>query len=311
MPLVKAQVEQSEQEASTEDVAAILFKDDGTLTLEGEIIADFLEDVDLDDVFDDPEVRKAGLVRASKVWAKFDEEAEEWEEVEKGTEGAEELPFESIDPEDMAELIDLDDLQAMFEYYVENEMPSETLEDKARLAAARQIVGLDEWKKKGFKAAYAAAGEGPAKTAMHSKLNRMLGAMIFKKAIKKANKPGTGYDAGDYKKSAGWSQGTKAGLKAYNKATGRMAGKIKAAKRKEKAAAKVTAKQAAKGKRFKKKAATKKGAAAKLSSKKAKKGKAISASATGAVGTLSEGAALSGKMLDKMHQSSLVEAEKK
>ena len=290
MPLVKVDHPVDEQDV---DINKVLVKDDGSLTLEGEIIADFLDEVDFDSIFDDAEVREAGLVTTSK--AKVVEQYGRFFEADDGDEKAIEATVESIDPEDMAEIIDLDDLAMMFEYHVENEMPSETLEDKARRAAAMAMLDLDEARpKRTFKLKYGKPGYTRAK------VNQMLGAMIFKGAIDRAA-PGSGYDGGDYKKHpGGYGQGTGAGVKKWSKYTGRATGKIKGAVA---LAAKKAGKKATK---IGKAAAPKKGAAAKLKGKKAKKGKKISASEQGTrAPQVNEGAGLAGKMIGKMHESSL------
>lgn len=291
MPLVK--VEQPVEEKD-DDVSKLIFKDDGSLTLEGEILAIFLESVDFNTVYDDPEVREAGLVTSKKL--KVVEQDGIFIEAEDGDKKAIEVNVESIAPEDMAELVDIDDLVMMFEYYVENEMPSETLEDKARLAAASAMLDLGEArKKKDFKRYYGNTAKGYSRKAV----NRMLGAMIFKGAIDRAEKPGSGYDGGDYKKHpGGYGQGTAAGIKSWMKVSGRATGKVKA---KYVAASK----KAGMSMKAKKAAAAKKGAAAKLKGKKSKKGAAISASAEQTPAKLTEGANLASKMIGKMHESSL------
>jgi len=290
MPLVKVDQPVDEQDV---DINKLIFKDDGTLTLEGEILAAFLEDVDFDPIFDDPEVREAALVTSEK--KKAVEKDGEFTEAEDGDEKAVEVTVEAIDPEDMAEIVDIEDLAMMFQYHVENEMPSETLEDKARLAAARDMLDLDEARpKKTFKKYYGNKAKGYSR----AKVNQMLGAMIFKGAIQRAA-PGAGYDGGDYKKQpGGYGQGTASGVKKWKKYTGRATGKIKA-----KVAA--AAKKAGMSVKAKKAAAAKKGAAAKLKGKKAKKGKKLSAGEQTRPAKLTEGAALSSKMLGKMHESSL------
>jgi hypothetical protein len=295
MPLVKVDNPVDEQDV---DINSILVKEDGSLTLEGEIISDFLNEVNFDPIFDDSEVREAGLVAVSG--AKVVEQHGEFFEAEDDDENAIEATVEAIDPEDMAELVDLDDLAMMFEYYVENEMPSETLEDKARLATAKAMLDLDEARpKRTFKKKYGKPGYTRAK------VNQMLGAMLFKGAINRAA-PGSGYDGGDYKKNPpGYGQGTAAGVKKWAKYTGRATGKVKAS---IKAAAKKAGKKATK---VGKAAAPKKGAAAKLKGKKAKKGKKISASEQQKPAKLTEGANLASKMIGKMHESSLAPVEKK
>jgi len=296
------------------DVAALLFKDAETLTIEGEVIESFLSDCDFSDVFEDAEVKESGLAKSAQTWGKADESGDV-EEVDKGIEGASEYAVDTIEGVDLAEVVDLDDLAAMFSFYVENEMPGDTLEEKARLAVARELAGLDEagpFKKGAFRKMHAQGGA--------SQVNRMLGAMIAKGAIKraKASGPGTprkdgpgftnqggvkgaGYKGGDYQKAPpGYGGGTAPRIAIWQRY--KKGKKTKLVAVSKKASVKKGAKIAAK---FAKKVSAKKGAASKLAV--GKKKATISASASPSdKPVLSEGAVLSSKMLGVMESSTLV-----
>lgn len=310
MPITMEKPEEGSDQAV--EVESLLFKEDGSLTLEGEICGTFLNDVDFTAIFDDPEVREAELVTSEEKW--FVVKDGELAEAKEGDEGAELYTIESIDPKVLAQVIDDEDLQAMFEYFVTNEMPNETLEDKARLAAAMQLLDIEEddvdeakgpFKKGSFKKMRKRGQKGV------DKVTRMLLAMIHKESIRRVSK-GKGYAKGDYKKHpAGYAKGTPAGIKKWQKYKGKFKAKIaKAAKKAKMGGAKMGAV---------KKAGAKKGAAKKLAKKGAGKGKrAVSASEEPRTPVqLTEqqhGAKLAGGMLESMHRSSLppvVKPEKK
>ena len=281
--------------AVPEDVQALLFKDDGeTLTLEGEIIRDFLDGVDFDPIFDDPEVRESGLVKGAEAFCI--EKDGELEPAKEGDEGAEPCPVETIEPDALIQIVDVEDILAMFEWHVENELPSEGREDKARLAAARQLLGLDVDEAKGpfakgeFKKIRKRGKKGL------DAVTRMLLAMIHKSSIQRVAK-GKGYKKGDYKKHpAGYAGGTPSGIKKWKKYKGKFAAKIQRAAKK----AKMTG-------GAKKKAAAKKGAAKKLAKKGAQAGKrqvAASEKPAPARRRLLEGASLAGAVAAKVNERS-------
>ncbi|KKL90914.1 hypothetical protein LCGC14_1899950, partial [marine sediment metagenome] len=290
----------------TVEVEGLLFKEDGSLTLEGEICGTFLDDVDFTAIFDDPEVRAAELVTSEEKW--FVVKDGELIEAKEGDEGAELYTIESLDPEILAQVLDDEDLVAMFEYFVTNEMPNETLEDKARLAAAMQLLGIEEddvdeakgpFKKGTFKKMHAAGAK--------DQVARMLIAMLKKESIKRAAK-GKGYKGGDYKKAKGYAGGTPAGIKKWQAYRKKKAGAIAKAAKKAKKGKKVAG-------RFAKKAGAKKGAAKKLAKKGAGEGKrAVSASeelrTPVQLTEQQHGAKLAGSMLESMHRSSLLPVEK-
>jgi hypothetical protein len=241
-------------------------------------------------VVPDPEVRESGLVKGAEAFCI--EKDGELEPAEEGAEGAEACPVETIDPDALVELVDIEDILAMFEWHVENELPSKTLEDKARLAAARQLLGLgvDEAKGPFAKGEFKKIRKRGKKGL--DAVTRMLLAMIHKSSIQRVSK-GTGYKKGDYKKHpAGYAGGTPSGIKKWKKYKGKFKAKIQRAAKKAKMAGGA-----------KKKAAAKKGAAKKLAKKGAQKGKRqVAASETPAPKPkrLLEGASLAGAIVGKV-----------
>jgi len=300
MPIVM--FSQKDEAGEAPDVQSILFDEKGELTLVGEAVAEFLADVDFGPILDNKEVIEAGLVDTSEVWMKKDDDGN-YVACEEGDEGATLFIAQELDGDTLAQVIDTDDLVSMFEWHVEEELPLETLEDKARYAALISALGIDEetldekapFKKGDFKKMHAAGGK--------DMVARMLMAMLKKEAIARADKPGEGYKGGDYKKDpAGYGAGTAAGQKKldqYNKKN--KAQKAKMEKKTLKAKKKVAAKKG-----FGKKAAAKKGAA-----KKAKKAD-IAASEqpkADAKPAMNEGAKLAGSMLGKMSGRTIVETD--
>lgn len=188
--------------------------------------------------------------------------------VDKDTEGAEEVELESIDGEKLADLVDFEDLVDMFEWFL-NDMYDEemALEDKARIACF-----LDEKFKKG---AFRKIHKGGGK----DQVARMLIAMMKKGAIQRADTPGKGYRGGDYTKNkAGYPSGTPKGRKIYKAyVTGKGKGKAAKAKRKAKKGAKLAARLAA------------------------------SAEPQTSLSTVTEGAKLSGRVLNKIEGRHLTE----
>ena len=113
------------------DVESILYNEDKSLTLEGEVVSEFLNFVQWDEVFDDPEM--AEHIKRVDAFILPTEDGEDFAEVEEGTKDAEKVKLEQIDGEILAQVIDEDDLLVMFEYYLKS-LPETTLEDKARKA---------------------------------------------------------------------------------------------------------------------------------------------------------------------------------
>lgn len=220
MPVIISQ-QAHESQVDDHDVDAVLFRDD-RLTLEGQVIRDFVEALDLSDV------AEALSEIADKSEAKL-VEGEDGEITE--SEDGEEHDVETLDGALVAEAIDEEDLFGMFAHYVGN-LPESTIEEKTRKAAGAALLGeeaLDEYVKGEFRKM---VKKGPAGRAL---VNRMLGAMIAKQVIKraKAKNPGTprkgssgftnqggqkgrGYKGGDYEKNPpGYGAGTARGTKVW------------------------------------------------------------------------------------------------
>jgi hypothetical protein len=314
MPIVM--VSQKDEAGEAPDVQSILFDEKGELTLVGEAVAEFLADVDFGPIFDDEEVIEADLVQTSEVWMKKGEDGN-YVACEEGDEGATLFVQQEISPEALAQVIDADDLASMFEYFVEEELPLETLEDKARYAALISALDLDE-AMLDEKAPFPKGSFRKMRKYAKNQVTRMLLAMLKKEAISRADKPGEGYKSGDYKKHpAGYGKGTPGGINKWQNYKGKnKAGLAATAKTVKKEKAKIDAKYGF-GK-AKKKAATKKGAA-----KKAKKGMA-KAKGKGKKATIAaseqpqqtapqvnEGARLAGSMLGKMQGRTIVNEDTK
>jgi hypothetical protein len=305
--------------------------EDGELTIEGEIIRDFLEDVDMDALFDVEEAQEH--IEVEDGFVVFTDEGY-YADAEPDDENGEDAVIETMPGDVVAQVIDMDDLYAMFEYHVVNELPEDSLEEKARKAVALQLIGVDEkfGKKKGKKGKgyddddedmdedaleekfkrgtfVKMSGQGGAPRAM---VNRMLGAMMNKEAIKRASAPGKGYKApgaakkGDYRKfPGGYGVGTPKGIKKWLKYKKTKAAQLAKAAKKTKKAKKVLAAKGGvtaggKKKKTKKKAQAKKGAkvlAKKKGGAKKKKKKLTASDHTTPAANVSEGAALAGKMM--------------
>ncbi len=247
---------------------SLLLRTDGRLTLEGQVIADFLESVDFEEAFEAlGEVIEAETIKLSEK----DGEIVEGE--------GEDTEIETLDGEAIAEALDEDDLATMFEHYVDN-LPEATIEDKAMKAAGLSLISeerLDEFQKGAFRKMGKKGGAGRAL------VNRMLGAMIAKQVIKraKAKGPGTprkgqsgftgqgghkgaGYKGGDYDKNpAGYGAGTGKGVAVWRRFKSGGAGKSGGVKQERKTRA------AKKNKGVKYKATMDAGKAKKVVAKKA------------------------------------------
>jgi hypothetical protein len=179
------------------------------LTLEAEVMSDFLACADFSAIFEHPEA-EAHIQTITQ------------EDEEGNTE-----PIDVIPGDVALQLIDEDDMLEMFVEYVDS-LPSETLEDVARKTAIAQL--LDEKFKKGtFKKVHKVKG-GPAL------VNKMIGAMMSKKAIKR--------DGKKYAKGAAYGGGTGAEkkiiAKKYKKAKAKF-GKKRASQKVYKTLKKLTA----------------------------------------------------------------------
>ncbi len=290
----------NEETVEQADVEAALFTEAGELTLEGNIIDDFLSQVDYGDLFEDEELFDHIEVEQNFCRLLENGSIEVVEDAEGVDEkaGIFEFNLESFDPEKLAEAIDVEDLRTMFEYYVSDIMEDDgTIAGKTRLAAAQALVeGTFKGKlKKGDMIKMRKQG----KKGKHL-VTRMILAML-KKGVIKRTEPGEGYKSGDYEKAAGYKKGgTPADLASYiaykrknktkiQKAAKRQGlaakaeegGKGSGAAKKELAAlekAEKEEKEAAKAAKAKKKAPKKstKKAAAKAKKKTSKKGLAAS-----------------------------------
>lgn len=261
-----------------------LFDEDGEMTLEAEVLFGFLTSLDFDDVMEDEDVKE--FIETETGWYTEDEDGN-LVPAKEGDKDAALWTIESLDGEIAAMFVDEDDLYEMFRYYVAN-MPEETLEEKTLKAVFADVLdeeddeNVDEakgpFKRGAFKKIHKKAG-GPAL------VNRMLGAMMAKQAIKKAGsqgtkylakgvtakggtKPGTGQGGSDYEKASGYAPGTGSGVKKWRAYKGKMAAdltkqekktlKAKSGKAKLKAAPKKGLKKAGAKSLAKKKAAGKK-----------------------------------------------------
>lgn len=287
------------QKDTEESVSAHLVDKDGKPTLQAEVIERFLDDVDFNDVFEalhaDPESK--GVIESSEGWIKFDNELNCYVEAEKGEEGAELGTIETLTGDVLAETVDMDDMAGMFDFHMVNEHDHDSLQGKLEATMFDYGANLDEFSKGDFKKVHKGAlkttgGTGPAM------VNRMLGAMIAKQAIKraKAGSPGTpkakggftdqggvkgaGYRGGDYEKHApGYGSGTGSGVKVWTKYRTRKQAEL------AKKAKKIKGKKAPKQPGAVKKAVAAKGAAAKaVKAKAAKKGVGKKLESTGTDG---------------------------
>lgn len=315
---IGVQSEEEIQEATDQEIEALLMDEHGKPTMEAEVISDFLHFVEWDAMFEDDEL--IDVIHERDAFILSIKDGEDFEEVEEGTEGAEKITVLEIDGEDLVQIVDEDDLLSMFGYYV-SQLPEDTLEEKARKAVFGAL-GVDErgmmfgkkykkgksgHKDKKGMMAYEDVDEdeleeGPFRKGQFRKIHkaggkdqvaRMLIAMMKKEVIVRApGGAGTGYKKGDYKKSgAGYPSGTAKGKK-----------KHKAYVKKSKAKIAKAAKKAKKGKRiaarFTAKAKTKKGEAKKKGKKK------LAASAPAPTGTrLLEGAGMAAAVVNYQTQA--------
>jgi len=203
---------------------------------------------------------------------------------EVGSEVLSETADEGVDLADLTEMF-FDDLDEMAE--------SESLTDRATAAAfghyfaGQGLVPLEEaglkpgqafagtWKKGDFKKVHKGTVKSPKGKSGPELVNRMLGAMIYKGAIKRV-KAGSGYTGGDYGKASGYGPGTDSGIKAWLKAAGHSADGSDVGGNPKKIGVKMVVQKNAKiVKGMKAKAAVK--SAAKAAAKKADSGKKVAA----------------------------------
>jgi hypothetical protein len=280
----------SKERVEEVDVEQLLVNEDGEPSIEAQVIEEFLGDVEwsplIDELLADEETRS--LVKVSEVYAKPLKGVEGalvvCEDDEKDDEDVSLYLLFEVKGKDMAEVVDVDDLYTMFDYFLREELPEETLEDKIKKAVFG-VIDLDEedlderFKKGDFRKMHKAGAK--------DQVARMLIAMMKKEVINRADSPGTGYKGGDYKKNpAGYSTGTPKGKKKYRIYKKKFAAKIKKAAVKAKKAIKIAGRKAGGG------GAPKKGGG--------KKQVAASTEAPEAGTVISEGASLAGKVLGVM-----------
>lgn len=192
--------------------ASELFTESGDLTARGEVVEAFLSEVDFNDFAADADVKE--FVKTERIFVR--ESAGGYEECDQKADGAFEVEMEVIPGPVAAALIDEADLHLLWNHFVSEEMPQDTLEDKVRVTQVADMVDedqLDEFKRGEFRKIRKGSPAGKAK------VKSMLLAMLNKEAIKRVAK-GTGYKKGDYAPAANWKfypKGSKAGLAKVNK----------------------------------------------------------------------------------------------
>jgi hypothetical protein len=217
-------------ELSDAQIERLLWNEDGSPTLRGQVLSDFLyEEVDWSDFFDavaaDPDLADAITTTESYV---RETKNGDWMECDEDHEDAIPWPIEELDGAIVAEEVDMDDLVECFKMWVDN-LPEDTLASKTSKRVAEELLyGSDEddidedlidekagYKRGTFRKMRKREG-GAQGTA--SQVNRMLGAMQMKGAISRAKKSGKGYKKGDWSKEpAGYPVGTPKGLKKHKK----------------------------------------------------------------------------------------------
>jgi hypothetical protein len=208
-------------EMSVTDIDKLILEN-GSLTLIGQVLTAFLESVEFDDLIDDADVKE--FVEVEEAAVKSVQGSDDLEVVEADADGSELCLIETL-PGDVAEaFIDIDDLVNMFEHFVTH-MEETTTQDRILKAAALELLGegydlknLEEasvFKKGDFRKIRSGTLKTPNGKTGPELINRMLGAMLKKEAIKRAKAPGAGYKRGDYDKNpAGYGGGTGKGRKA-------------------------------------------------------------------------------------------------
>mgnify|MGYP000117907488 CR=1 FL=1 len=147
MPIVIEHVSDDIEQADVDS----LYTPDGNLTVEGQLIEDFLNWVDWSPIFEDAyfdAIKYRTTVPADAI----DEDGEPafWS-LDENDDGDGLVTIESIVGEDLGDYIDEDDLFESFCYYIEN-LPEDTLEEKTRKAVGLAMVGLEESKRFGPRA---------------------------------------------------------------------------------------------------------------------------------------------------------------
>lgn len=182
-----------------------LLTTEGELTLEAQIVSDFLAHADFSAVFDHPNAEQHIVTRAADGTLTVGEQADAdlakaaLSELAEDADDGDEVQV--MDAEVALGMVDEDDLSVMLAHYVET-LPEGTLEDKARLAAAANLFGLDEFARGSFRKIRRRPGGGAL-------VARMLGAMMQKGLISRSKKAGGGYKSGDYTRTANYKAGPK------------------------------------------------------------------------------------------------------
>lgn len=186
------------ESADVQDVD--LLTTDGELTLEAEVVSDFLTHADFEKVFEADAARD--LIVAFDESGKLQRGRSDLAEQVKLSEGFDENLQDGYDEfmlgEHAAALVDVDDLIEMFAHYAD-QLPDVTLEDKTRLAAVGAMLGLTEKYARG-------AFKKMARTKVgHAKVARMMLGMLNKGSIKRVGS-GKGYQGGGYDKGAAYKK---------------------------------------------------------------------------------------------------------
>ena len=170
-----------ESENATDDT---LLTQEGDLTLEAQVINDFLTDADFSQVFEHPEA-KAHILSVSENGDVTVPEGSDLSALRSMVEADADLdvPGEFMLGSVAAELIDENDLVQMLAHYVDVMPEPTTLEEKARMAALANLFGLDEKFARGSFRKMAGKGK-----VGHAKVARMMLAMLNKGTIKRAKK---------------------------------------------------------------------------------------------------------------------------
>ena len=190
-----------------QSIESLMYDSSGNYTPMAETVAMFLDHVDWTALFEQDEDENHVVV--SEVFVRVADDGS-YVESDEGEEGSFKVEVEEISSEAIENILDIDDMVAMFEWFL-GELPAETLEEKARLAAFGIDVSEKVFKKGAFKKIHKAGGKDI--------VARMLIAMQHKQAIKRAKKPGAGYAGGDYMKAAGYGAGSWAKRKGYERYT--------------------------------------------------------------------------------------------
>lgn len=130
MPIITRRrplVESAEDAEKIDD--SVLFDANG-LNLQARTVASFLRDVNFKQFFEDAAL--AQFVTTETAYAK--QVGDEWQECLQTDEGAQPIKVQALSGDIIAKFIDEDDLMGLFEHYLREEHPRETLEDRLALS---------------------------------------------------------------------------------------------------------------------------------------------------------------------------------